>query len=461
MTRRITTCLSLIVLLSSAIMMTMPTAATAATYWCMGKRATIVGTNGANTLSGTRRADVIVGRGGNDTIYGKGRADRICGGGGSDYLDGGRTSDRIAGQTGDDSLVGRGGGDLLSGDDGIDVLLGMNGGDRYLGGRDVDVAAFLVAQESVVVDLSAGAAEGEGDDTLRGIEAVAGSSHDDWLYGDEGQNFFWGLTGGDYLYGAGGADFVSFDFSELGVQASLAGESATGEGSDELVSIENLFGSDHDDTLVGTTGPNFLIGGEGQDTIDGRGGQDLCDGETHLDCPSPPAAPTVEPPSGDDPPPPPPDGARSSAVTTTPRHVERDRAFGRIGESGLLELARTAEALASAAPATGFLDCVYNVAHPPTLSFPGHVSWQPWWLFWSPATGYYWVSGGWQTDWQWTGTMSHQQAPGQGIYQGWVAAYYQLYNHSSGIMGGYWVQSGLKDPFGQIFWQDSNWCGAR
>ena len=47
---------------------------------CRGRLATIVGTDGDDTLSGTSGGDVIVGLGGNDHITGRGGDDSLCGG---------------------------------------------------------------------------------------------------------------------------------------------------------------------------------------------------------------------------------------------------------------------------------------------------------------------------------------------------------------------------------------------
>ena len=69
---------------------------------CLGKRATIVGTARANSLSGTKRADVIVGLGGSDTIAGLAGNDLVCGGAGSDKLEGGAGADRLDGGAGAD-----------------------------------------------------------------------------------------------------------------------------------------------------------------------------------------------------------------------------------------------------------------------------------------------------------------------------------------------------------------------
>jgi Ca2+-binding RTX toxin-like protein len=114
---------------------------------CLGKTATIVGTNAGETLNGTPGADVIVGLGGNDTIYAGGGDDRVCGGngndtlvgaGGADILNGGAGNDVILGGLGDDTLSGAGGDDTLTGGDGNDTLKGGDGNDTLQGNNGND-----------------------------------------------------------------------------------------------------------------------------------------------------------------------------------------------------------------------------------------------------------------------------------------------------------------------------------
>ncbi len=105
---------------------------------CAGKRATIVGTAGADTLRGTARADVIVGLGGKDTIVGLGGKDLICGGAGDDRLSGGAGNDTLFGNSGNDGLSGGTGSDLLNGGTGRDRMTGGLGRDRLLGGPGRD-----------------------------------------------------------------------------------------------------------------------------------------------------------------------------------------------------------------------------------------------------------------------------------------------------------------------------------
>lgn len=132
---------------------------------CAGRRATIVGTDGADTLRGTPAADVIAALAGDDTItggegndlvcagpgadrviagagddttYGEADADRIAGGAGRDTLAGGAGRDTVGGGGGADLISGNGGRDALTGGGGFDLLLGGTGPDRLFGNRGND-----------------------------------------------------------------------------------------------------------------------------------------------------------------------------------------------------------------------------------------------------------------------------------------------------------------------------------
>lgn len=87
---------------------------------CDGRPATIVGTNGNDTLRGTSRADVIDARGGHDRIVGRGGNDIICGGDGNDTIYGAGGQDRLHGGAGRDSLDGGAGRDICKGGPGRD-----------------------------------------------------------------------------------------------------------------------------------------------------------------------------------------------------------------------------------------------------------------------------------------------------------------------------------------------------
>ena len=88
---------------------------------CRGKPATVVGTDGRDTLAGTPRADVIAALGGNDMVAGLGGNDTVCGGAGKDTLKGGKGNDALYGEGGRDTLKGGMGADKLQGGPGKDT----------------------------------------------------------------------------------------------------------------------------------------------------------------------------------------------------------------------------------------------------------------------------------------------------------------------------------------------------
>ena len=81
------------------------------------------------------------------------------------------------------------------------------------------------------------------------------------------------------LTGNGGIDTVSYETATTGVTVSLlTGTGSGGAAGDRLFTIENLIGSDFDDTLTGDNNANTLEGGAGNDSLSGRGGDDRIDG---------------------------------------------------------------------------------------------------------------------------------------------------------------------------------------
>jgi Ca2+-binding RTX toxin-like protein len=263
--------LVLFVVVTTCAAFTLPQIASAAVPRCFGKKATIVGTTKADLIKGTARADVIVGLGGSDLVKGLGGGDRICGGNGSDKLVGGDRGDALVGEAGNDTLSGGGG------DDG---LFGGAGNDTFNGGIGFDLASYFFAPSGVQADLTAATTTGgEGSDTLTGVEDLEGSSFDDTLTGNSGENFFYPGEGNDTVNGGGGiTDRVDFFFSPDAVMVDLTAGTATGEGTDTLTGIAQVFGSRHDDTIIGDANANTLLGGPGNDTISGLVGDDTLDG---------------------------------------------------------------------------------------------------------------------------------------------------------------------------------------
>ncbi|MCI0633858.1 MAG: M4 family metallopeptidase [Actinobacteria bacterium] len=189
----------------------------AAHLTCLGKPTTIDGTPGNDTIAGTAGADVIHADAGND---------RVEGGGGNDLICGGEGNDRLASAGGVDRLDGGPGNDRLTAGAENDVLFGGSGEDRLFGEAGID--AFI---------------GGPGDDQLRGG-------------------------------GGGFPDQAQYFDAPDGVDANLTTGIALGHGTDTLFDIQQLVGSNFDDTLTGNAGSNNFIAMLGDDLIEGGAGFD-------------------------------------------------------------------------------------------------------------------------------------------------------------------------------------------
>jgi len=102
------------------------------------------------------------------------------------------------------------------------------------------------------------------------IEHAVGGAGDDWLVGNAADNT---------LDGGAGEDLVSYALATGGVTINLNNTNAqaigSGMGTDTLISIEGVEGSEFDDNLYGTSEDNVFIGRGGDDYISGGDGFDL------------------------------------------------------------------------------------------------------------------------------------------------------------------------------------------
>ena len=107
-------------------------------------------------------------------------------------------------------------------------------------------------------------------------DALYGHGGVDWLWGDSGDDALWGGAGADHLDGGEGSDTAYYHDSSTGVRVSLLlgqGHGGTAEG-DTLIHIENLGGSNFNDTLEGDNGANWVGGYGGLDWLYGFDGVD-------------------------------------------------------------------------------------------------------------------------------------------------------------------------------------------
>ena len=143
-------------------------------------------------------------------------------------------------------------------------------------------------------------------DTITGDNnpnALAGNNGTDTIHGGGGKDFLNGADGDDLLRGDGGDDFIGggdgkdtaqYSTASGGVTVDLSSPlgTATGQGTDQLVNVENLDGSGFGDSLTGwwianvlkgAGGPDQLFGLAGKDTLDGGSGTDTLDGGADAD----------------------------------------------------------------------------------------------------------------------------------------------------------------------------------
>lgn len=284
--------------------------------------------------------DALSGGSGDDSLFGGLGMDMLAGQAGYDFLSGGMGNDILDGGNGDDTLRGGPGADVLIGGAGLDTAdytgsdnavtvrlhsLATAGGDaagdtfgatvsvpyRQADGSteteslpDIENLAGSAYNDILAGDrrdnvLSGGAGNdtlyggpGGGDDILLGEDGsdtvyggsgndrLNGEAGDDQLYGGPGDDVLLGGTGRNTLDGGPGRDTASFEFAAAGITANLDAPAESGNlvRQNTLVSIENLTGSNHDDTLIGDAGNNVLSGLAGDDTLAGGAGDDVLRG---------------------------------------------------------------------------------------------------------------------------------------------------------------------------------------
>ena len=279
-------------------------------------------------LTGSNFGDNLTGSAGNNVIKGGDGEDQIEGLGGNDVLDGegglfnevsyihsgaGVTVDlskfgvaqntigagidtlsnflNLEGSLFNDTLTGDDGSNTIYGDNGNDIIQGGGGSDTLFGGNGKDTASYAGATAAVNVNLLlAGTMQdtgGGGVDVLNEFENLTGSKFNDTLIGDDLANVLSGgngndmLTGGlgnDTLDGGAGTDTADYSIAASAITVNLISNSVQntgGAGSDVLLGIENVIGSNFNDILTGNDLANALTGGTGNDILSGGLGNDM------------------------------------------------------------------------------------------------------------------------------------------------------------------------------------------
>lgn len=151
----------------------------------------------------------------------------LVGSGRDDIMCGNERNNTIRGDDGDDTIFGREGKDKLFGQGDDDLLYGNDGDDELDGGECADMAVYVKATteedtEFFYVDLEEGLSE---------VKTAA--------------------------------DRASVTDAERGEECEIL---------EDLIDVENLWGSAQPDVLLGDSGNNLIGGYAGGDYLDGRGG---------------------------------------------------------------------------------------------------------------------------------------------------------------------------------------------
>ena len=273
-----------------------------------------VGTEGTDSLASDIE-QVAFSVDGNDTI--ETVFDVTFGDSLDNEIDLGIDNDIAAGLAGDDTLTGGGGNDVLFGGSGTDVaayagnIAGFTVGfsddgaftfvEDQIGAEGSDTVSSDVEQFDFggeIFSIVGGTANADnltgsagrdfiiglaGQDTIDGAagdDLLAGGAGNDSLSGNLGDDTLQGSGGNDTLDGGDGTDAADFSDADAGITITLnAGAgTASGDGTDSLINIENLVGSRFADSLTGDDSANAIAGGGQADTLSGGLGNDTLSG---------------------------------------------------------------------------------------------------------------------------------------------------------------------------------------
>lgn len=252
------------------------------------------GSGGSATGDTFANIENIIGSAFDDILGGSDAQNRILGGLGKDTLYGGSGEDHLEGGVGDDYLDGQAGfdyADYIEASSGVVVFLGgsqYNSGEA-MGDTYVSIEGLI---GSAYADMLGGDDKqntiqgGDGNDWLFGGDNMAGVNNEDYLVGGAGNDVLSGGLGNDLLDGGDGIDVASYREASEGIVLDIASPSNNyGEAAyDQLVNIENIWGTRYDDIIRGDDSVSGQIYGfEGNDILDGRGGNDVFYGGTGQD----------------------------------------------------------------------------------------------------------------------------------------------------------------------------------
>ncbi|MTH98222.1 hypothetical protein [Roseibium sp. RKSG952] len=254
----------------------------------------------------------------------------VYGDSGNNVLVGTSYDDVIYGYIPDPSIAGYTGAEN-AGDDVIYLIGGNNyvqagaGNDYIFGGTGSDTSAYTDSPSGIYVDLSTTYSDVNGSyaladdgfgttDRLYDINNIFGSLYDDVIIGSTGDNVLAGIGGDNVIYGVGGDNTIyggtGFDSiyggtgndsiyvgsgggyydggsgtntlyfinTDNGILVDLGQDIVSDDGFGngiEILNFQNVYGSGHDDIIIGNEYDNVLYGADGENSIYGVSGNNI------------------------------------------------------------------------------------------------------------------------------------------------------------------------------------------
>jgi VCBS repeat-containing protein len=182
-------------------------------------------------------------------------------------------TDPDAGDTATFSLVNDDGGQFAVSGGNLVVAGALSAGPQQVTVRDTD-GGGLTFDKIIAINVNSGALVVG----TAGPDILTGTVSDDTIQGLGGNDKLQGLAGNDILDGGQGFDRAIYTDATSGITVNLAAGTVTGgSGSDTLIHVESIVGSDFADTIntAGFSGDSGIAGNPlGLNEIEGRGGND-------------------------------------------------------------------------------------------------------------------------------------------------------------------------------------------
>lgn len=227
--------------------------------------------NSIENLDGSNFNDRLTGNSGNNVL---------TGGAGNDTLDGGAGNDTLLGGAGNDTVLGGFGNDVLDGGSGKDLLTYASISTNF-GGLTFNLpnneVLFRPTEQSPLAHK----------DYINGFEEISGTGYSDLFYSGNNNVTLHGGNGDDAFYcegtgaclfdGGAGTDLLSYQYWGTGVYINFTNidYAIRDNHTDWLVNIENVTGSNMNDTIFCDEQNNIIDGGSGDDLLSGGGGDDI------------------------------------------------------------------------------------------------------------------------------------------------------------------------------------------